>query len=289
MRCCAEPAITDADVNHCASCRKAVPKVVLTVAHLGFPVQCPFDFHVTRHTQTDQIVELVGYIVPFYSECFERDAVMHAWALSNFLTGATASGADFIVPLQCSTLSCEPRGTIILPGSSPPIWIRLARWSLLPEPFKTAGLTTKALPESNPMQTCLHGLPAHFATDESVVRLSLSLERILRDLGSQNMKTTWRAGCRSVGSLLRSYLEIFCANSASAMAFTATGVLVCPDHRDILSASPYLINDDRPEDCRLLNLAALCQRCHNRHDAVDRHRRRRERLDCVNGCLSLFS
>ncbi len=28
--------------------------------------------------------------------------------------------------------------------------------------------------------------------------------------------------------------------------------------------------DKRPEACSLLNLAALCQRCHNRHDARDR-------------------
>lgn len=27
------------------------------------------------------------------------------------------------------------------------------------------------------------------------------------------------------------------------------------------------VYDHRPEACSLLNLAALCQRCHNRHDA----------------------
>lgn len=30
------------------------------------------------------------------------------------------------------------------------------------------------------------------------------------------------------------------------------------------------VHDDRPEACSLLNLAALCQRCHNRHDAAAR-------------------
>ena len=30
------------------------------------------------------------------------------------------------------------------------------------------------------------------------------------------------------------------------------------------------VYDKRPETCSLLNLAALCQRCHNRHDANDR-------------------
>ena len=37
------------------------------------------------------------------------------------------------------------------------------------------------------------------------------------------------------------------------------------------------IHDDRPEAASLLNLAALCQRCHNRHDAKARNRHRRDR------------
>lgn len=38
------------------------------------------------------------------------------------------------------------------------------------------------------------------------------------------------------------------------------------------------VHDDRPEACSLLNLAALCQKCHNGHDAAARQRRRRARL-----------
>lgn len=37
------------------------------------------------------------------------------------------------------------------------------------------------------------------------------------------------------------------------------------------------VYDHRPEAASLLNLAALCQRCHNQYDAKDRARRRRER------------
>lgn len=37
------------------------------------------------------------------------------------------------------------------------------------------------------------------------------------------------------------------------------------------------VYDDRPEAASLLNLAALCQRCHNRHDAQARQQRRLER------------
>ncbi len=39
------------------------------------------------------------------------------------------------------------------------------------------------------------------------------------------------------------------------------------------------VYDDRPEAAGLLNLAALCQRCHNRHDAKARAKRRKERAE----------
>lgn len=48
------------------------------------------------------------------------------------------------------------------------------------------------------------------------------------------------------------------------------------------------IYDDRPEASSLLNLAALCQRCHNRHDAKDRHARRKERIERESGQMHLF-
>lgn len=48
------------------------------------------------------------------------------------------------------------------------------------------------------------------------------------------------------------------------------------------------IHDHRPEAASLLNLAALCQRCHNRHDAKSRQARRRQRLTAESGQLSLL-
>lgn len=47
--------------------------------------------------------------------------------------------------------------------------------------------------------------------------------------------------------------------------------------------------DDRPEASSLLNLAALCQLCHNRHDALARAARRRHRLAEERGQLELFA
>ena len=39
------------------------------------------------------------------------------------------------------------------------------------------------------------------------------------------------------------------------------------------------IHDHRPEACDLGNLAALCQKCHNRHDAKHRAETRKKRRD----------
>jgi len=41
------------------------------------------------------------------------------------------------------------------------------------------------------------------------------------------------------------------------------------------------VYDHRPEACSLLNLAALCQLCHNRHDAPRRAARRKERASGI--------
>lgn len=40
--------------------------------------------------------------------------------------------------------------------------------------------------------------------------------------------------------------------------------------------------DKRPEAKSLMNLAALCQLCHNRHDAKDRAQGRKERGNLSN-------
>lgn len=43
------------------------------------------------------------------------------------------------------------------------------------------------------------------------------------------------------------------------------------------------VHDHRPEAASLLNLAALCQRCHNRHDAALRREGIKERRDALCG------
>ena len=45
------------------------------------------------------------------------------------------------------------------------------------------------------------------------------------------------------------------------------------------------VHDHRPEAASLLNLAALCQRCHNRHDAAMRRQGQRARRHAGQGSL----
>lgn len=52
-----------------------------------------------------------------------------------------------------------------------------------------------------------------------------------------------------------------------------------PETGSIVILTTAHVYDHRPEACSLLNLAALCQRCHNRHDIVERMKGRRERRD----------
>jgi hypothetical protein len=47
--------------------------------------------------------------------------------------------------------------------------------------------------------------------------------------------------------------------------------------------------DERPEAASLLNLAALCQRCHNRHDAPGRQARRKARIEARTGQRLLWA
>lgn len=47
------------------------------------------------------------------------------------------------------------------------------------------------------------------------------------------------------------------------------------------------VHDDRPDASSLLNLAALCQRCHNRHDAKMRAAGIRERRRLASGQVEM--
>ena len=49
------------------------------------------------------------------------------------------------------------------------------------------------------------------------------------------------------------------------------------------------IHDDRPEACSLMNLQALCQKCHNGLDGKARAAGIRERRETASGQMYLFA
>lgn len=49
------------------------------------------------------------------------------------------------------------------------------------------------------------------------------------------------------------------------------------EHLIVIVLTIAHVHDPSPENCDPSNLAALCQRCHNRHDAAERSAGRRER------------
>lgn len=77
------------------------------------------------------------------------------------------------------------------------------------------------------------------------------------------------------------------------IVFTEADGLACESWfagRESMSSKVVLttahIYDERPEAAGLLNLAALCQRCHNRHDMKSRRQGTQERKH--NGQMDLF-
>lgn len=58
-----------------------------------------------------------------------------------------------------------------------------------------------------------------------------------------------------------------------------------PETGSIVILTTAHVFDDRPEAASLLNLAALCQKCHNGHDAKARAARRRAKRFAEQGRL----
>ena len=78
----------------------------------------------------------------------------------------------------------------------------------------------------------------------------------------------WKARSRFVRFYrARNRCEWCCAENYQPHPVTGSKVVLTVAH----------VYDHRPEAASLLNLAALCQRCHNRHDAAHRRAGIRER------------
>lgn len=229
------------------SCGK-LTKVILTVAHLGLPPHLPLFLHVTRNAVTDEVIDLVGLIMPLDTEGPEWRYMMHDRATAEFLGCPPASGAGFFVSLpSCSSRGSPRRSVIAGAETSAPIWVRLANWRQLAKPGETALVPAKAPPVGD-----IESADAIRAAASLTGRYSQAALRRAYAFIATGHRTSFSA----ISSLLRCEWKPNPANDTAGfgVAFPGSG-----------HAALYHI-DDYPENCADENLKALCQRCHNRYD-----------------------
>lgn len=144
--------------------------IILTVARLygagqrSAPVQLPFLLQVTRYAVADEVVDLVGFLVPRNPEDPEWDHMVDGWAASEFFRGSAANGAGFLVFLPCGATGRLPCGTVVLDSEPPaPVFILLTDLRLFTEPVKPAGIAAEPTPGADIVPADLIGVPAPFA------------------------------------------------------------------------------------------------------------------------------
>lgn len=245
-------------------------RVVLTVAHLGLPAQLPFLFHVAGDAMADEVVELIGFLMPRHSEGPEWRAMMHDRATTEFLRGPTTSRAGFFVALPRRAPSLLPSRPIIFGAqAAAPVWVRLTDWRLLAEPPQAARIAAETAASAKIETTGLEATTASFAC--AGTKPAPRAAYCFRMAGI-------RTGSAAIRSLLRCDWEPLATDGAVDVGrgFARSG-----------HASLYHI-EDYPENCDPANLLAGCQRCHNRYDAPMRRRGIAERQRATLAAGDLF-
>ena len=280
-------------------------KVVLTVAHLGIPVQLPFHLHVTGITQADEIVKFVGFGVFYDAEEFERNDMMNNGTLSEFLGISSAMSAGLIVSFPSTSAGFLPRGAIVSESPASPVWIRVSSFDLLDEPFHSAFVPTETSTFGNPVPRDFIRPATHLADCISESSLADAKEFIPASGRASFPFISRLSGCKSednpanrafffsfamTGSA--TYTGTFLPSSNIAAEFVAAngrtrlaldGVCRCWENvsanytglfggADSWSAHvpiiPYMLDVDRnPQNRDEKNMRAMCQKCHLTYDA----------------------
>lgn len=280
--------------------------IVLTVAHMGLPAHIPVKLHVTRATQADEVVELVGFLMPLKPELPEWAHMMHRRALAEFSRGPQAGAAGFFVALPSSHPGALPTVSVShQPFAMSPQAIRLTDWCLLSEPSKAAVVAAKTA-------ASIQVEPA------DVERLTTALAETLSETAFRAAQcfvaTGIRASALPVRNLLRREREHLSADVAASLGQTLAlcasnswprdahapsgsilqtaairaglswplgvvreGKIADPARHDGRAgtwsghAASLVHADEYPENCSDENLAAMCQRHHLAYDH-DHHR-----------------
>ena len=281
--------------------RARVFRIVLTIAHLGRPAHAPVHFHVTRSTEADEIIQIVGFLMPPEAEQPEWQHMMHRRALAEFARCAPAVSAGFVIAFQRCGPGLEPRHTVAHEASAvTPEYAVLTRWRLLGEPSEAALIAAEAtalfqVPPADVKRlsaalTDTFSEPAFRAAQCFVAtgrRAGLDVVRGLlrgdrKDCGADHAEllpltaalSSPNAGALNpdsdAGAMFDSAFSRAGFSRASGIvrerrgtdsAFAMEGALSRSSHTGIL-----LHFSEYPENCADDNLKALCQRCHLRYD-----------------------
>lgn len=297
--------------------------IVLTIAHMGLPAHLPMEFHVTRSTEANQVVDMVGFLMPISAELPEWAHMMHGRALSEFNRGSAAVSTSFFVaspgshPGARPTLSVPHQATTVAPQ-----WIRLTDWRLIGEPLEAARIAAEATAGGKVEAADLERLTAAFA--DTLAEPAFRPAQCFRATGV-------RAGSLPIGGLLRRQVEGYPANHAvplcrtlADLAANAGALDAAPPGGGILQAAairaglPWLSRDMResntavdtghgcgaeswsrhagilfhadeyPENCADDNLRAMCQRHHLAHDHEHHRANAQATRRAKAGTLELF-
>ena len=279
-----------------------VIRIILTIAHLGLPAHLPVHLHMARSAQADEVIEVVGFLVPFKPEQPEWTHMMHVRALAEFGRGPTAMPTSFVVALP-SGFSCSgPRRSVPHEAFAvAPEYAVLTGWSLLREPLEAARVAAKAAAGPEVVPADLERLTAAFA--------EVLAEPAFRS-AQCFVATGLRTGLDGIRGLLRRDRKDLLADDAWLLALTSARGATNPrsldanaDARTVFSAAleragllrplgvvreteragraghdrgalsgsshtgMLLHFDEYPENCADENLRAWCQRHHLRYDA----------------------
>lgn len=274
-------------------------KVILTVAHLVRVTKLPVQLHVTRATETDKVVELVGGIVSLDAERLEWRQVVHDRALSEFRAGPVANSARFVVAFPSGPTSGAPGGPVVFGAAAGPVWVVLTSWRLGRPPRESTYVAAESTSATQVVSGDAIGLAAPFTDACSEAPLGAA---------DQLTATGFRASADVIRRLLRGDRNAAGTDRAFDSAFASTWGAPDARPRDALAlarqegaaagigtgpARPSWIVRERfaaggagdmsraatwsrhalyhigylPENCDPENLRAMCQGCHLAYDA----------------------
>jgi hypothetical protein len=281
---------------------RRVLRIVLTVAHRGLPAKLPLLLHVTRHADTNEVFEAVGFFMPVDTEGLEWRAMMHNRALTQLIRGAAADGACFAIAVPSEAASASPARPVVTFGAAAPIWVRVTSASVLSdEGWQAAGVAAETASRADVVSADLVGFSAAFAhgvaqsaPQGAVVnplaigragllcapRLSpadrehplahharpLAVALTLRSTNSRELSAKSARPQIALEAIRRANLD---ARALSGDLEQITANYADVASRSFSGASHAVLYhfDEYEENCETDNLAHLCQRHHLRLDA----------------------